>query len=1034
MAGKGTWTALFIVLMTHVTYGYTCHSGCVCANNFTVVTCTKLQMLKVNNLPPHTKDLSITKSNVGPVFNYSLSPLVELELIDLSQNSLTEIAGEVLRHLGRVKRLSFRGNRLHRLFDDVFMHTTNLQFLDLSHNSFSVIPDVPFRFLHNLKVLNLSFNHLTTPVLGLRFQVMINMELLDFTGNNFHTIPAKTFEMTQNWNDAIQITLNFSFCGIHSIEEGAFDDLRKLRTLLLTGNSHLTSENLTSTFNSSDFSSLVSLNLSKMNLTDIGNILAALQMAPLAELFLSHNKLTNIPHTLSDYHANLKVLKAHHNKITEIGTSLTQILTLTHLDLSYNKIASVDSTFGGNLVNLHTLILSNNTIGDDMIVVTSMASLEHLDLSNNQISVFGIPDSLTNLQILFLAGNSISELNQLMGLNSLLEFDISRNQLSELKAFLFPDSSNIQRANFSGNVISEANHQSFRRNTPIIIDISFNKLQQISNLGWEEAEEVHLQANLISEMDRNTFYGLYGVKYLDLSHNMLTGFDADGFVYLRNITELIMNNNDLMDSKSLRTALSALSKLEKLDISHNNYTMFPSNMLKKNKLLRSLKVNDNKVLTFQPDLFNRLAHLVEIDLSNNIFRCDCALLDFRDWLRKTKVLVIHRLNTSYMCEGPSDRKGMWVVNYSVGKFECQQTLLYIIIFSSVGAVLMLVIVIGILVFKGYYQWRKKLRNSQRDYTIEYESVSSRPPVLEGKRPIIRNKPNVYMNGGHLSKQISRDSLDFEVENLMRKRQKKDRMFNGYVGIPLVGLAKEKDETKTKKKKKSKQKEKPKQKTSEKSKLTKGKKRQLEKIRGQSQRDFLKEIMLKNMKRDAAQRYAQKMNRYHEGRNDLMVSSMVPYFYDRHGVRHSTANMLSRSRHQDIQGHGDVIRVPRPIPRPRPRHSHSVPDMYGYVNSIRRGKYPLNPQVQVVNHHGNRHLNPSSQDLASSRRRYRSLGNLRPMAESYGHGQGRSHHQSETDLYRNRDNIFLPARYDDVKYHTISARSSRGQFGSRSEWI
>ncbi|XP_033739420.1 toll-like receptor 4 [Pecten maximus] len=1030
MGGKDfcTWTVILMLLMTHTANGNTCHPGCVCTNNFTMATCRELQVLNVKSLPPHTKDLGIIKSNVGPVFNYSLSSLVELEVIDLSWNKLTEISGDVLRHLGRVKRLSFRGNRLHRLLDDVFIHTINLQYLDLSHNSFSVMPDVAFRFLQNLKVLNMSFNHLTSPVLGLRFQVMTNMELLDFTGNNFYTIPDKTFEMTQNWNDAIQKTLNFSFCGIRHIEEGVFNDLRKIRTLLLTGNYHLTSENLTASFNSSDFSSLVTLDLSRMNLTDVGSILVTLQTSPLAELFLSHNNLVSLPQALLDYHANLQVLQAHHNKITEIRTSLTQILTLTHLDLSDNVIASVDSTFGENLVNLQTLILSNNRIGDGLIVVTNMASLKHLDLSNNQISHFSIPDSLTNLQNLFIAGNSISELNQMMGLSSLLKFDLSRNQLSELKAFLFPDSSNIQTANFSGNVISKVNHQTFRRNTPIVIDISFNKLQQISNLGWEEAEEVHLQANLISEMDRNTFYGLYGVKFLDFSHNMLTGFDADGFVYLMNVTELNMSNNHLMDSNSLQIALSAMSKLKKLDISHNNYTAFPPDMLKKNKLLQSLKVNDNKVLTFQPELFNRLVHLKEIDLANNIFRCDCALLDFRDWLRKTKISVIHRVNTSYLCGGPPDRKGSWVVNYEVGKFECQLTLLYIIVFSSVGTVLMLVIVIGILVFKGYYNWRKKLGHSQRDYTIEYESVNGNLPVMDVNGLTRHHKPKPYMNGGHLSKQISRDSLDIEVENLMRRRQKKNRVFNGNIGIPLVGLAKEKKEkTKTKKAVRN-----SKQDTNKKKKTAKGKKGKTDKYKskGRSDRDLLKEMKFNYMKRDAAQRYAERMSRYYDGRNDLMISRMVPYFYDRHGIRRSTANMFTRSRRPEIHGHSDIIRIPRPVPRPR--YSQSVPDMHGYVNSIPRSKYPLTPEVHVLRRHDNRHLN--SLDLASSRRRYKSLGNLQPV--THIQGQGRSHHQSETDLYRNQNNMFLPARYDNIKYNTISARprSSRGQFGSRSEWI
>lgn len=354
---------------------------------------------------------------------------------------------------------------------------------------------------------------------------------------------------------------------------------------------------------------------------------------------------------------------------------------------------------------------------------------------------------------------------------------------------------------------------------------------------------------------------------------------------------------------------------------------------------------------------------------------------------------------------------------------------------------MVVVMVSVIVVRGYYKWRRKLKYRKRDYTMEYTAVNGSPATMEEWRP---TKSKSYMNG-HLPKHLSRDSLDLEVEKLMRKRLKKDKVSNGHLGIPLVGLAKVgKDQSKNKTlNSKSKMDTNKKKKRVEKGKLDK------QSSNGLNKQDFLKEVRFNNMRRDAAQRYAEKMCHYRDGRNGLMISRMAPYFYDRHGDRMHTQNMFRNAqqarfrnaqqprnrRHDILQGHGDIVRVPRPVYRSLPHHSQSVPDMPGYVNSIPRSKYPypLNPQIHVVSHHDNkRHLRHSSADLATSRHRYRSLGNLHPRDR----GRGHTRYQSEIDVYRHKDALFLPARYDDVKFHTISAkpRSSRSQFGSRSEWI
>ncbi|KAL3899612.1 MAG: hypothetical protein SGCHY_001921 [Lobulomycetales sp.] len=156
--------------------------------------------------------------------------------------------------------------------------------------------------------------------------------------------------------------------------------------------------------------------LSVLNLS--GNSIASLpdQLfdCPLVELYLSHNKLTNIPSCIRNIAGKLSVLDIADNEISDLGTGIPMLKRLTRLDASSNRLVSLGYSHD----------------------FAEMRQLQALDLSKNQIIVLfkdeGGSLCLPCLQRLDLGFNHLRSLSIFMETPSLCDLSCGFNRLASV--------------------------------------------------------------------------------------------------------------------------------------------------------------------------------------------------------------------------------------------------------------------------------------------------------------------------------------------------------------------------------------------------------------------------------------------------------------------------------------------------------------------------------------------------------------------------------------------------------------------------
>ncbi|TDH14148.1 hypothetical protein EPR50_G00041400 [Perca flavescens] len=199
---------------------------------------------------------------------------------------------------------------------------------------------------------------------------------------------------------------------------------------------------------------------------------AFMQLQGLERLYLQHNNLTgfpsNLPRTLRDLRINhnkiekvtaadlegmdnLTILYLHDNAVTDMGTSLKALKSLTLLDISSNKLTKVPEALPENL---HQLYLESNSI-DSLPdgFLGRFTQLQYVRMAHNQLTDKGIPANTFNV-------------------TGLVELDLSYNKLERIP----PVSTTLQHLYMQANHIKEFTLGSFCS----VVDVTnFSKLQTL---------------------------------------------------------------------------------------------------------------------------------------------------------------------------------------------------------------------------------------------------------------------------------------------------------------------------------------------------------------------------------------------------------------------------------------------------------------------------------------------------------------------------------------------------------------------------
>lgn len=257
--------------------------------------------------------------HLGSNDSISLSIASDLLMLDehqasnkliLSRNNISHLSGHLLKNLKCLKRLDLSDNQIEEIHTNIFLDLNNLEDLNLSKNMLKTFDDELLAALPALRTLDLSSNHISDIQHRIN-KARINLTSLNLSNNSISNLPNMFFESLSNLQ-----YLDLSFNRIHALEHDSFVHLISLKIFYVNNNF------------------LTSLDVQEFP-------------ESLIELHSGHNSITE----LFPKPSKIEVLNIEYNKLSEIHSNLTTLMSLQHLNISGNMLSkfpdrSFTSEFG----------------------------------------------------------------------------------------------------------------------------------------------------------------------------------------------------------------------------------------------------------------------------------------------------------------------------------------------------------------------------------------------------------------------------------------------------------------------------------------------------------------------------------------------------------------------------------------------------------------------------------------------------------------------------------------------------------------
>ncbi|XP_021802759.1 receptor-like protein 12 [Prunus avium] len=326
--------------------------------------------------------------------------------LDYSKNNFTfNIPHDIGDFLGWTTFFSLSSNNLHGIIPESLCNV-NLQVLDLSNNSLSDTIPQCLSAMSNLAVLNLRRNNLIGTIFD-NFPANCSLETVDLGGNKIEGKFPKSLAQC-----ARLMVLNLGYNQITDSFPHVLEEISTLRVLVLRSNrfyGHIECPKTNGTWSMLQIFDLADNHFSGEIPADCLTTLPAMMVDeddPSHEL--NHLQFPVLSFTGVYYQDAVTIT----NKGLEM--ELVKILTVyTSIDFSCNNFNGSIPKEIGELKTLYILNLSNNALTDEIpSSLGNLLKVESLDLSNNNLSG-KIPPQLANLT--FLSFLNLSN-NQLVGM------------------------------------------------------------------------------------------------------------------------------------------------------------------------------------------------------------------------------------------------------------------------------------------------------------------------------------------------------------------------------------------------------------------------------------------------------------------------------------------------------------------------------------------------------------------------------------------------------------------------------------------
>ncbi|KAK0425038.1 hypothetical protein QR680_008998 [Steinernema hermaphroditum] len=234
-----------------------------------------------------------------------IQKLGALQVLDMSKmDGVATLSNGQFENNTRLETLILKGCSLKSLGNESFLGVRNLKQLDLRLNLLETVANESFRDAKNLVRLSLEGNYLKS-INASMWNGLKSLQAMDLGWNELVNISVRAFSPLGATLHSLKLSNNPKLA---TIEEGAFEGLRELRTL----------------------------NVSSCRVKEIGRgLLAPLEAAEILDL--SHNELLGFGPEVFAKTKNLRVLRLNDNLLRSIdGAFLDDLEQLEVVDLSNN--------------------------------------------------------------------------------------------------------------------------------------------------------------------------------------------------------------------------------------------------------------------------------------------------------------------------------------------------------------------------------------------------------------------------------------------------------------------------------------------------------------------------------------------------------------------------------------------------------------------------------------------------------------------------------------------------------------------------
>lgn len=322
------------------------------------------------------------------------------------------------------------------------------------------------------------------------------------------------------------------------------------------------------------------------------------KLPELRDIDLANNQLSELPPRIFQSNALLENLSLQNNSLRIISQDIFKGLDhLRYLNLSHNSLTS--SAALSSLTQIEILDISHNRLTElDVKLFSKFSALRELFLGNNLIHTIQMDSSKLgiNLQVVDLSYNKLSYLGKIFEEASKLKvLKVDNNMIQDLESFVLTCESLIEVSLHQNQLITVPKFLKECKQLQAL-DLSYNKIGSLSSSafsGIRNLINLNLGGNQIATVSNKTFANISSeLKTLNLANNRIENIERLAFVGLTKLSNLRLDGNQLTDLNGL---LSHLTSLHHLNVSSNrlewfDYAFIPSS-------LTWLDISHNKIGT-----------------------------------------------------------------------------------------------------------------------------------------------------------------------------------------------------------------------------------------------------------------------------------------------------------------------------------------------------------------------------------------------------------------------------------------------------